>query len=106
MKGAAVATQRTDVGNRIKQVLVGIEEQRRKESRTTADVLKLYSLRALINLVILVVLGGSLIVIWLVTATWAPEWLRDASCDEASLAADTTLAKVKHYYYTSRSGLA
>ena len=34
-------------------MIVGIEEKRRKESRTTAEVLKLYSLRAAINLVIL-----------------------------------------------------
>ena len=74
---------------------MGIEEKRRKESRTTAEVLKLYSLRAAINLVILAVLLATFLVIYLVTSKWAPNWLSNAEC-QPSQDATTTLAKVRN----------
>ena len=75
------------------KVMVGIEEKRRKESRTTAEVLKLYMLRAAINLVILAVLVATFIVIYLVTSKWAPNWLSSRE-RQPSQDGTTTLAKV------------
>ena len=71
---------------------MGIEEKRRKESRTTAEVLKLYLLRAALNVVILSVLLATFIVIYLVTSKWAPNWLTRANCQPGQ-EADSTLAK-------------
>ena len=71
---------------------MGIEEKRRKESRTTAEVLKLYSLRALINLVILGVLLATFLVIYLVTSKWAPNWLSKSNCQPGQ---DTTATLAK-----------
>ena len=75
-------------------MIVGIEEKRRKDSRTTAEVLKLYLLRAALNLVILSVLLATFIVIYLVTSKWAPNWLTRANCQPGQgQDADSTLAK-------------
>ena len=76
-------------------MIVGIEEKRRKESRTTAEVLKLYVLRAAINLVILAVLLAAFLVIYLVTSKWAPNWLSK----ECQPSQDTTLAKEREIVY-------
>ena len=92
-KKSAVVIQQTDMLNRFRRSLAKRAKKIVKEERRTKDVLLLYLVRIVVNLMILAMLAGSFFAIYYVTVIGVPDLLDDNPYCKGQGEGEPSLAK-------------